>query len=162
VTSTTVLGTYLNDHLAGANVGVELARRLHERAGTGPDAATLGRLAEEIENDRDELRRLIEQLGEAGHPMKRAAGWLTGKVHRLTAKLPRAGEGLGALLETEALALGIEGKLKLWQALLAVAPAHPRLVEADLIRLAARAHEQHGEIEMIRIAAARRSFTTPS
>jgi len=162
VTSTTVLGTYLNDHLAGANVGVELARRLHERAGTGPDAATLGRLAEEIENDRDELRRLIEQLGEAGHPMKRAAGWLTGKVHRLTAKLPRAGEGLGALLETEALALGIEGKLKLWQALLAVAPAHPRLVETDLIRLAAWAREQHGRIETIRVAVARRAFTTPS
>jgi hypothetical protein len=161
VTSTTVLGTYLNDHLAGANVGVELARRLHERAGTGPDAATLGRLAEEIENDRDELRGLIEQLGEAGHPVKKAAGWLTGKVHRLT-KLPRGGEGLGVLLETEALALGIEGKLKLWQALLAVAPAHPRLVETDLLRLAARAREQHGQIETIRVAVARRAFTTLS
>ena len=56
MTSTKVLGTYLNDHLAGANVGVELARRLHDRAGMGPDAATFGRLAEEIENDRDELR----------------------------------------------------------------------------------------------------------
>jgi len=162
MTSTKVLGTYLNDHLAGANVGVELARRLHERAGAEPDAVTLGRLAEEIENDRNELRRLIEQLGVAGHPLKKAAGWFAGKVHRLTAKLPSGGEDLGMLLEIEALALGIGGKLKLWQALLAVAPAHPRLVEADLIRLAARAREQHGEIETIRIAAARRSFTTPS
>jgi hypothetical protein len=30
----------------------------------------LNRPAEEIENDRKELRRLIEQLGVAGHPMK--------------------------------------------------------------------------------------------
>ena len=67
MTSTAVLGTYLNDHLAGANAGVEMARRLHERAGAGPDAAALGRLAEDIEHDRNELRGLIEQLGEAGH-----------------------------------------------------------------------------------------------
>jgi transaldolase len=32
--------------------------------------AMLNRPAEEIENDRKELRRLIEQLGVAGHPMK--------------------------------------------------------------------------------------------
>ena len=51
--------------------------------------------------------------------MKKAAGWFAGKVHRLAAKLPRGGEDLGMLLDTEALALGIEGKLKLWQALLA-------------------------------------------
>jgi hypothetical protein len=55
VTSTAVLGTYLNDHLAGANAGVEMARRLHERAGAGPDAAALGRLAEDIEHDCNEL-----------------------------------------------------------------------------------------------------------
>jgi hypothetical protein len=163
VTSTEVLGTYLNSHLAGANTGVELARRLHERAKAGPDAATLGRLAQAIENDRNELRGLIEQLGETGHPMKKAAGWFVGKAHRLAvAKLLSGDEDLSMLLETEALALGIAGKLALWQALLAVAPAYPQLVEADLIRLAARAREQHGQIETIRLAAARRSFTPPS
>jgi hypothetical protein len=163
VTSTEVLGTYLNDHLAGANAGVEMARRLHKRAGTGPDAATLGRLAEEIESDRNELRRLIEQLGEAGHPVKKAAGWLVGKAYRLgVAKLLTGDRALSMLLEIEALALGIVGKLALWQALLAVAPAHPQLVEADLIRLAARAREQHGRIEAIRLTAAHRSFTPPS
>jgi hypothetical protein len=83
VASTEVLGTYLNDHLAGANAGVEMARRLHERAVAGPDAAALGRLAEEIEHDRNELRGLIERLGQAGHPIKKAAGWFAGKAHRL-------------------------------------------------------------------------------
>jgi hypothetical protein len=162
VTSTEVLGTYLNDHLAGANAGVEMARRLHERAGAGPDAAALGRLAEEIEHDRNELRGLIEQLGETGHPIKKAAGWLAGKAHRLavTTLLTRDAD-LSMLLETETLALGITGKVALWQALLAVAPANPQLVEADLIRLTARGRDQHSQIETIRLAAARRSFTPP-
>jgi hypothetical protein len=74
VASTEVLGTYLNTRLASANAGVEMAQRLHKCAAAGPDAALLARLAEEIEQDRDELRGLVEQLGEAGHPVKKAAG----------------------------------------------------------------------------------------
>ena len=162
VASTEVLGTYLNDHLAGANAGVQMARRLHQRAVAGPDAAVLGRLAEEIDQDRNELRGLIERLGEAGHPIKKAAGWFAGKAHRLAVATLLTGDAdLSMLLETEALALGITGKLALWQALLAVAPVYPQLVEADLVRLAARAREQHSQIETIRIAAACRSFTPP-
>ena len=57
---------------------------------------------------------------------------------------------------------GHRGKLALWQALLAVAPTYPQLVEADLVHLAARAREQHSQIEAIRLAAARRSFMLPS
>jgi hypothetical protein len=163
VTSSEVLGTYLNDHLAGANAGVEIAWRLHERAGAGPDAAALARLVEEIKHDRDELRRLVEQLGTSGHPIKKAAGWVAGKAHGLAVtELLTGDEHLSMLLETESLAVGIVGKLALWEALLAVAPAHPQLVEADLVRLAARAREQHGRIEIIRLAAARRSFAPPS
>jgi hypothetical protein len=64
------------------------------------------------------------------------------------------------LLETETLALGIEGKLALWAALLAVASAYPQLIEDDLVRLASRAREQRGRIETIRLAAARRSFAS--
>jgi hypothetical protein len=162
VTSTEVLGTYLNDHLAGADAGVQVARRLRERAGTGPDALALARLGEEIEHDRDELRRLVEQLGASGHPIKKAAGWVAGKAHGLAVtELLTGDEHLSMLLETESLALGIVGKLALWEALLAVAPAHPQLVEADLVRLADRAREQHGRIESMRLAAARRSFAPP-
>jgi hypothetical protein len=163
VASTEVLGTYLNDHLAGANAGVEMARRLRKRAVVEADAAALGRLVEEIDHDRNELRGLIERLGEAGHPIKKAAGWFVGKAHRLgVTRLLTGDKDLSMLLETETLALGIAGKLALWQALLAVAPAYPQLVEADLIRLTARAREQHSQVETIRLAAARRSFTPPS
>lgn len=163
MTSTEVLGTYLNSHLAGANAGVEIVRRLHKRAVPGPDAAVLAQLAEEIEQDRDELRGLVEQLGEAGHPVKKAAGWAAGKAHQLAvSELLTGDEHLAMLLEAETLALGVEGKLALWEALLAVASAYPQLVEDDLVRLAGRARDQRGRIEAIRLAAARRSFTSSS
>ena len=161
--STEVLGTYLNSHLAGANAGVEIAQRLHKRTAAGSDAAVLARLAEEIEQDRDELRGLVEQLGEAGHPIKKAAGWAAGKAHRFAVGELLTGDAhLSVLLEIETLALGVEGKLALWEALLAVASAYPQLMEDDLVRLAGRAREQRGRIEAIRLAAARRSFTSSS
>jgi hypothetical protein len=56
------------------------------------------------------------------------------------------------------MALGIEGKLGLWTALLAVAPDHPELATVDLAGLAERAREQRGRVEMVRLAAARRAF----
>jgi hypothetical protein len=84
-------------------------------------------------------------------------------AHRLAVATMLTGdEDLSMLLETETLALGIMGKVALWQALLAVAPDYPQLVEADLIRLAARAREQHSQVERIRLAAARRFFTPRS
>lgn len=105
--STEVLGTYINDHLSGANAGVEIVQRLHQRAGDGPDAAVLARLVEDIEQDRDELRALVEQLGESGHPVKKAAGWVAGRAHRVAVgELLTGDEHLSMLLETETLALG--------------------------------------------------------
>jgi hypothetical protein len=162
VTSTSsaeVLGTYLNDHLGGANAGVEIAHRLREHPADGVEAAVLTRLAEDIEQDREELRGIIEKLGETGHPVKKVTGWITGKAYRLGATELLAGDRqLGRLLEAETLALGIEGKLALWEALRAVAPGYPQLVESDLARLADRAREQRARMEEVRLAAARRAF----
>lgn len=160
--STDTLGTYLNDHLGGANAGVEMARQLHQRAGSGPDAAELGRLADDIEHDRDELRALVEQLDKGGHPAKKAVGWIAGKAHQVAVDERLTGdEHLSMLLATESLALGIEGKIALWKALLAVEPAYPQLAGIDLGSLVDRARDQRGRIETVRLAAARRSFATP-
>lgn len=159
--STEVLGTYLNDHLGGANAGVEMARQLHKRAADGPDALVLAELAADIEADRDELRALIERLGQSGHAVKKAAGWIAGKAHQLALnELVTGNAHLSMLLETETLALGVEGKQALWQALLAVAPTYPLLLETDLERLAARARDQRDRIEAVRLDGARRAFTT--
>ena len=159
MSSTEVLATYLHDHLAGSDAGVEMARKLQKRVTGTPDAAILGRLADDVEHDREELRRIVERLGETGHSLKRAVGWVTGKAHQLAVAEPLAGdEHLGLVRYAESMSLGIEGKLGLWTALLAVAPDHPELAAVDLVRLADRAREQRGRVEMVRLAAARRAF----
>jgi hypothetical protein len=157
--STDALGTYLNGHLAGANAGVLMAHRLRKLVEDGPDAAVLAELPAEIEQDREYLRELVERLGASGHPVKKAAGWVAGKVHRLaTARPVTRDRHLSVLLEAESLRLGIDGKLALWEALLAVAPGHWQLDDRDLVRLTARARAQRERIETVRRAAARRAF----
>jgi hypothetical protein len=157
--SSEVLATYLHDHLAGADAGVEMARRLQKRVAGTPEAAVLGRLADDVEQDRDELRRLADALGHSDHPLKRAAGWVAGKAQQLAVAEPLTGdEHLSLLLHAETMALGIEGKLALWEALLAVAPEHPQLTGVELARLADRAREQRKRVEAVRLAAARSGF----
>jgi hypothetical protein len=157
--ATDTLGTYLTDHLGGANAGVQIAQRLWELVGDGPDAAVVRGLPAEIEEDRDYLRNLVARLGGDRHRVKRAAGWVAGKVHRLAVDERVTGDRhLSTLREAESLSLGIEGKLNLWEALLAVRADRPQLVEHDLVRLATRAREQRRRVEVVRLAAARRAF----
>jgi len=153
------LGTYLNGHLAGANAGVATAERLAGRIRTEPTAGTLAQLVADITSDREQLKTIIERLGVSGHPVKEAVGRAAGEASRLVvAEVMTGSEHLTVLLEAETLAMGIHGKLALWEALLAVVPAHPRLAEFDLAALVARAHAQRGRVEEIRLAAVQRSF----
>jgi len=153
------LGTYLNGHLAGANAGVATAERLAGRIRTEPTAGTVAQLVADITSDREQLKTIIERLGVSGHPVKEAVGRAAGEASRLVvAEVMTGSEHLTVLLEAETLAMGIHGKLALWEALLAVVPAHPRLAEFDLAGLVARAHAQRGSVEEIRLAAVQRSF----
>ena len=86
-------------------------------------------------------------------------GWVAGKAHQLAVAEPLTrDEHLSLLLQAESMALGIEGKLALWEALLAVAPEYPQLAGVDLVGLTGRAREQRGRVETVRLAAARRAF----
>jgi hypothetical protein len=119
----------------------------------------VGNILVEIEQDRDELQAMISRLDAEGHPIKEVAGWAVGKLHRLGVTEVVTGDaGLSELLECESLAMGIDGKLALWNALRAVASAYPMFDRASLERLAARARDQRERIEPVRCAAARRAF----
>jgi hypothetical protein len=159
------LATYLNDHLGGANAGVELARRLEQAVRDQPDGASLDGLADEIAEDMETLRSVVGAIGGSTNPIKQAAGWVAEKAHRVGVAVDTAlGDGesgdndLTPLLEAESLSLGVEGKLCLWVALLEVAGAYPSLASLDLPRLADRARDQRRRIEVVRLAAARRAF----
>lgn len=161
MTSTDLLGTYLNDHLGGASAGVEMARRLQKEVRGEEDAEILGELAEEIEEDRQTLERLVESLGTGTNPVKQGAGWLAEKVQRLGIDEKLTGSAyLSRLLQVESLSLGVEGKLALWLALMEVVPAHPSLADLDLPRLAERARDQRRRLETVRLSVARRTFST--
>jgi hypothetical protein len=150
------LDVYLNDHLAGARFGSDLARRLAGRmSGTSMNA-----LAEEIEEDRETLQQLMDRLGTSRNPVKEAATWVAEKVsHVKLSGLSAGHREFGLFMALETLSLGVEGKGALWVALADVADHYPELREFDLVALRERAAAQRRVLEAERAAAARRAFT---
>jgi hypothetical protein len=184
-----LLGTYLNDHLAGAAAGVELAEKLGANYEGTPFGTAVAALVEEIKADRDTLQALMERLGIGKSPVKQAAGWVFEKATRLRFnRQPKrlahyrdvrpdrlqGSRGLGnaqasltgsdaltRLLETETLSLGIEGKLALWRALKGIDGLDTELGRADFDRLIFRARQQREALEPHRLEAATEAFTAP-
>ena len=154
------LTAYLNDHLAGSAAGVELAGKLRDNnQGTELGRAMVA-LHHDISEDRDTLESLLGQLELDRHAVKEAAGWMLEKVSRLRLNPALTGSAeLTRLMETEALSLGIEGKLAMWLALKEAAAADPRLAATDYDRLIERARGQRRALEPHRLAAALESFT---
>lgn len=155
------LRVYLNDHLAGANAGVEMARKLQSEVAGEPDEALLGPVGDEIAQDVETLRELMEHLGVTRNPVKQAAGWVAEKAQRagVAAHAVTHGPELARMLAAESLSLGVEGKLGLWLALTDMVPSYPALADFDLATLIARARDQRGRIEAVRRAAGLRAFT---
>jgi hypothetical protein len=158
-----LIAIYLNDHLAGATGGLELARRAHG-ANRGTDfEAPLARLATEIAEDREALVDVMARLGVRRDPVKVWAGWLAEKCGRLKLNGRIAGYSpLSRVLELEMLALGVEGKRALWRALAAVAAEDARLAGVDLAALGRRAERQRRLIERERLRAATVAFAAAS
>jgi hypothetical protein len=149
-----LLSIYLNDHLAGASGGLELAKRtLGSNRGT-PFEPVLERLAGEIDEDRATLRDIMRALEVGEDPVKKVGAFVLEKVGRLKLNGSLFSYSpLSRLVEFEGLALGVTGKLALWRALQQV--GDPRLEAFDLPSLEARADRQQDEIEQQRREAAR-------
>ena len=154
-----LLGIYLNDHLGGSTVGVELARRTagaNEHTELGDFLASLAR---EIEADRNSLMAIMDDLEIRKDPVRRAVGWAAEKAGRLKLNGQLRGTSpLSLVVELEGLALGVTGKLALWKALRQLVNEEPRLGEHPLEELLERAKTQQQQIEERRLAAARLAF----
>ena len=160
MSSNELLGVYLNEHLAGSAAGTELAEKLRDNNQGTELGNTMAALHRDIEQDRAALEELMARLEVERHPVKEAAGWLLERLSRLRLNPALTGSAeLTRLLETEALSLGIEGKLAMWLALKEHAPRDPRLAATDLDRLVERARSQRRTLEPHRIAAALRAFS---
>ena len=113
-----LLAIYLNDHLAGATGGVELARRSRASNSGTKLGDALVEICAEIEADRATLERVMEQLEVKRDRTKVAGAWAAEKLGRLKLNGRLTGYSpLSRLVELEMLHIGITGKLQLWQAL---------------------------------------------
>jgi hypothetical protein len=158
-----LLPIYLNDHLAGATAGLELARRLVRSNGGSEYGPPLSRLAGEIEEDRSTLLSMMEELEVRADKVKLAAGWAAEKLGRLKLNGRLLSYSpLSRVMELELLELGVAGKLALWRALHQLAPIEPRLDSARLDGLIERAERQRQELETLRKRAVADAFGAPA
>ncbi|HET8815093.1 MAG TPA: hypothetical protein VFM51_09080 [Solirubrobacterales bacterium] len=152
------LPIYLNDHLAGATGGVELARRLRSSNLGDPEmAGPLAQICVEIEEDREALVQLMERLEIGRHPIKPLLARLAERLGRLKLNGQIRGYSpLSRVLELEILAAGIGGKTQLWNAL---AECFGESLEGfDFRALAERADRQRQRIEDLHLAATSRAL----
>jgi carbon monoxide dehydrogenase subunit G len=155
--NTELLGIYLNDHLAGAMAGTELARRISR---THPE---LRALAAEIDADRGELLDVMRTFGVEPRQHKAAIGWLTEKAGRLKLNGRLLGRSpLSDVLELETLRVGIEGKAAMWRALQTLPGQNAGADAERLDRLLRRAEGQADLVDAYRLRIAPKAFNAPN
>jgi hypothetical protein len=157
-----LLGIYLNDHLAGSAAGRSLAHRIGTSHGMEAARREGARLTSEIDEERDALTATMRALGVRP---KRARERLAPVLERIGRLKPNGSllrrSPLSDLIELEGMVLGVNGKLRMWQALSLIAPEEPALDEAELARLIVRAEDQIERLDALRVEAARRAFAPP-
>jgi hypothetical protein len=152
------LAIYLNDHLAGSVVALQLMDYLRESNKETDLTRFLDELHADVTADRDVLQDLMERLEIAASTPRTAFAWLTEKFGEIKLRLDDPSGGPLHVLEAlEAIAIGIDGKRALWRALSA---AHVGfLSETELQALAQRAAEQRDRVESYRLEAAAIALT---
>jgi hypothetical protein len=156
--ATDALSSYLNDHLAGSAVALDLLTKMRANNDDGEHRETIASLHEAVKQDRATLEAIMETLDVGVSSLRQAGGRVVEKVSRVQFDEWATGDrDLSLLLETEALALGIEGKMAGWQALKELPEG--RLDGVDLDGLIDRAREQRAAVERLRIAAAPAAFS---
>jgi hypothetical protein len=152
-----LLGVYLNDHLAGSVVAVEVLGRLIPT--DPPGVAELRDLADQIDADRRSLLDIMATLDVPVRRYKKIGAWLAEKAGRLKMNAHVLSRSpLSDVLELELLRLGVEGKASGWRTLQVAAEHEPRLDKARLTTLVERADRQIDILERLRLSAAERAF----
>lgn len=150
------LATYLNDHLAGSVIALEMLADLGEDP-------VLADLRQEILADREVLERLLARTGAEVSQPRQAAAWLAEKLGDVKFYLDDPDQGALRRLEMlETVSLGIAGKAALWLALQHAREGNPLLQTEDFTALRQRAEQQRARLEPLRLAAAAEAFAEPN
>jgi hypothetical protein len=152
-----LLSIYLNDHLAGSVVGVELARRTRASNEGTELGRVLAEICAEIEADQSTLREAMDRLGVAPSRIKPHAAWAAEKLGRLKPNGRLHGYSpLSRVVELEGLCAGVAGKRQLWTALRKTRESE--LAGFDFDDLVARADAQYERLEACRLEAVATAF----
>ena len=103
-----LLGIYLNDHLAGATGGVELARRVAAARRQEEVGDALLHFAADVAADRVALVEIMAALGIPVRAYKVCAGWIGEGWLKLNGRL-RSRSSLSSLEELEMMSQGPSG-----------------------------------------------------
>ena len=153
------IDVYLNDHLAGAMLGSDLAEQIGARNRGTALGELMESLAPQIEQDRQTLIELMRQLESSRNPVKQATAWITEKASRAKFSGITSGEPeLDTFMALESLALGVRGKASMWKAPKQIADQHPPIASMNLDELIDRARTQEDALERERLAAVTRAL----
>ncbi len=139
------LDTYLNDHLAGATAGTNLAKMAAEEHRSDEHGAFFGELASEISADYETLQRLVEALAVDESASKTALAEIGSKM--MAPKFTGGDDELNAFVTLETLSIGVEGKICMWKALKTIESEYPAFAEFDIDELLKRGNSQRTRIE---------------
>lgn len=154
------VATYLNDHLAGSVLALELLEHLEATHSESDLVTFFKQLRADIAADRQQLESLMQRLDISQSRTRKASAWLSEKMTEVKLHLDDPAAGSLWLFESlEALSLGIEGKRSLWVALTAAAERAPALRELDYPSLIKRAEAQRERVESLRVDTARKALT---
>src|SRR5215207_709288 len=146
------LAIYLNDHLAGSVIALEMLKDL-------ADDPEIAQLREEILADREVLERLLARTGAEISQPRQAAAWLSEKLGDVKLYLDDPDQGSLRRVEMlETIAMGIFGKESLWAGMQEAMSSNPLLQTEDFTALRLRAQQQRERLEPLRLAAAKAAF----
>jgi hypothetical protein len=144
------LVAYLNDHLGGAEIAVQVLEAMRDQNDDPRFREFAGVLLPEIQADDAKLRSIAEKIGPGPSAIKQAGGWLLEKLARF--KLGHTGSSNFDMFESlELLVVGIHGKRCLWKALQVASRLDSRLREYDFEVLVSRAQQQYDKVESERL-----------
>ncbi len=153
------LGTYLNDHIAGSVVAIDMLKHLESSHPEAEWQEFFRQLRTDIESDRRELELLMRELGIDQSKLRKGVAWVSERFTEVKLQLDDPADGNLRLFESlEALSLGIEGKRGLWLALAETTEKLPKLLKLDYGRLIFRATEQRQRVEDRRLILAREAL----
>ncbi|MEG9250063.1 hypothetical protein V6S67_18390 [Arthrobacter sp. Soc17.1.1.1] len=144
------LSAYLEDHLIAAESGVQLFISAERTWSNTPFKATFSGLRSDIAADREDLVKLVHQLGYSQGPVKAAVKWFGAQVSKAGPLNPlRKNRGIAGQLELEALQSAVHGKENLWVSLLELSRNDDRIRAAEMQRLKDRAKTQQDQLAHI-------------